>query len=184
MNATQEKTSHDFNHGKAIGLRASGIRLKSLEGYSALSIKILEDFLKPEEEENLNFSKNDAMYDLIKQEHAAFGLKCFDLAIEFIEDYAGGYWLHNADGIYCRWAKPNERFRVVNPHKRADETCNALEAGLAINLIALEGSMRSENPDFAKAMIYFRSRLMQLIEEQAKDGNTVINTEKVLSLIK
>lgn len=183
MIAIQETPSHNFNHKKAIGLRASGISLNSLEGYSTLSVKILEDFLKPEETQNLNFPPSDPMYELIKNEHAAFELNCFDRACYLIESYSGGYWVHSPDGIYCRWAEPEQRFNLVNKLKSSNETCNALEMGLVVTLMALDSAMRSENKDFAKAMIYFRSRLMQLIQEQAKDGNTVINTQKVLAIV-
>lgn len=184
--------STNANHETEIVLRATAEDLKDFQGYSELSIKILEDFLKPEEEHNLNFPSSHPLYHIIKFGHLKFVQNVYYFATKFIEGYDGGNWVHGTNGIYCRWAEPTERFHISNPYNYSDEVCNPLETFLAITLIALgtlfdfkgkNGEYEEEYDAFVNAMVFFRSKLMQLIEEQYEDGMPYINTSKVLSLI-
>lgn len=183
MTATQEKISHDFNHETTIGLKCSEEDRQDFYGYSPLSVQILEDFLKPAEMKNLNFPEGHPLFEIIKMEHFKFEQRIFGIARQFIQNYGGGMWVHNGDGIYCLTAEPTDRFHVVNGMNWSDEHCNTLEMGIALTLIALDGGMNSRCKEFANAMIYFRSTLMQLIEEQYEDGCTIINTNKIVRLI-
>ena len=183
MSNQQKNPSPNANHETTIGLKLNNLALSDLHCHSQLSEQILEDFLRPDAEEGLNFPPSHPMFGVIKMEHLMFEQRCLNLAGKFVEGYDGGMWSHNEDGIYCIQAEPTHRFHVSNAYNYSDEYCNPLETGLALTLIALDGSMNSANDKFARAMIYFRSRLMQLIEEQYEDENTILNTSKVIRII-
>lgn len=180
--AAQRKLSHDFNHTTAIGLKVPQEELSDFYGYSELSQKILHDFIRPDGKDWL-IQPNDPIYHVIQREYLLFERRCYNLADKFIQDYNGGSWKHNEDGIFCIDADPTKRFHIINAMNYSDEECNPLETGLAITLIALDGGMNSANNTFAQAMIYFRSTLMQLIEEQYEADNSIINTTKIIRLI-
>jgi len=183
MSDSTKNPSPDANHENTINLRFTEFQPKDLYGYSPLSEKILEDFLRPQAEEGLHFGSENPLFNLIKMEHFKFEQRCLNFAQQFIEGYDGGMWTHNGDGIYCLNAEPTQRFHIANPYNWSNEHCNPLETGTSITLMALDGGMYSAHEDFAKAMIYFRSRLMMILEQQYLDGNALINTSKVLRVI-
>lgn len=175
--------SPDANHENAINLKFESYQPQDLHGYSPLAEQILEDFLRPEAEEGLHFAPANPMFEIIKMEYFKFEQRCLNLARKFIEGYDGGVWSHNADGIYCINAEPTDRFHIINPYNWSEEHCNPLETGIALTIIALDGGMNSEHEDFADSMVYFRSRLMMMLEQQYEDGNTLLNTSKVIRII-